>query len=141
MRNYRRKMIHEFTIGACLNQLEALDDKLEEFLQQAQDMPEPDYARYAIKLAVHELVTNIIRHAYAYRIDGKIDFQLSLSQGEFSAMLCDCGRQFIPQDVADPDLENGQEGGYGIFLIEQLMDQVTYRRIADENRWHLVKLW
>ena len=138
---WRRKQKHEFTMPAQLNQLEMLGDTLDEFLQKAQDLPEPESDIYAIKLAVHELVTNIIRHAYANLNDGKIDLALALGKGEFSAVLSDSGHPFNPDGVAEPDLEHGQEGGYGVFLIEHLMDEVVYKPLASGNQWRLVKRW
>lgn len=137
---WRRKATHRFQLQATLDQLEPLANTLESFLQQAQALPNPDSDRYMIKLAIHELVTNIMRHAYADQ-GGTIDVALSLKRSEFSATLTDSGLEFVPPPVTEPDFDNGQEGGYGIFLIEQLMDEVTYRRIADRNEWRLIKRW
>ena len=38
-----------------------------------------------------------------------------------------------------PDLSEPSNGGMGLWLITQFMDEVQYQPCAGDNRWHLVK--
>jgi anti-sigma regulatory factor (Ser/Thr protein kinase) len=47
---------------------------------------------------------------------------------------------FIPEQIVPQPPETLAEGGYGLFLIESLMDEVRYERRAEHgNRTVLVK--
>ncbi|MGB1250760.1 MAG: ATP-binding protein [Candidatus Promineifilaceae bacterium] len=136
-----RPLTTTFVLAARFDQLETLGDTLDTFLLNAKNFPEPESDRYVIKLAVHEIVTNVIDHAYEGRDDGKIEFDLTLKRREFVAIVSDQGVPFEPNLVETPDLENGQIRGYGLFLIEQLMNEVTYQSVTNGNRWRLIKRW
>ena len=64
-----------------------------------------------------------------------------LAAREFVAVVSDTGRQFDRDGVAEPDLDNGQVRGYGLFLIEQLMSEVIYSPVPNGNQWRLIKRW
>lgn len=119
-------------ISADLAQLERVGNTITEMLSKY-----PDDA-YSVQLAVHECLTNIVVHAYA-ECSGEIEIVLKTTWGKFSAEIHDTGRSFIPQEIAEPDLENGQIHGYGIFLMHQLMDDVCYEAKISGNQWRLVK--
>jgi serine/threonine-protein kinase RsbW len=55
--------------------------------------------------------------------------------------LADTGRPFDPAAIPEPDLTEGQVGGYGLFLDQQLMDKVTNQPRPDGNHWRLAKHW
>jgi serine/threonine-protein kinase RsbW len=96
---------------------------------------------YNIQLAAHEVCTNIVDHAYNGRHDGLIQVKLTLSHQppQLTIEFRDRGHSFDPSATPEPDLDEPQEGGYGLFLARALMDDVLYQRLQDENRWHLVK--
>ncbi len=119
-------------ISADLAQLETVGNTITEMLAAY-----PEDA-YSVQLAVHECLTNIVVHAYS-ETSGDIDIVLKLRWGKFSAEISDNGRTFALKDVQEPDLENGQIHGYGIFLMHQLMDSVAYESSQSGNAWTLVK--
>ncbi len=96
---------------------------------------------YNIHLAVHEACANIIEHAYAGQAAGRIALAITLHKGQHRLMveLRDTGRSFNIEQVPEPDLESLQEGGYGLFLMRSLMDEVIYQPGVDGNYWQLVK--
>jgi serine/threonine-protein kinase RsbW len=91
------------------------------------------------QLAVQELCANIATHAYDGRDDGRFDLDLSLAEDVLHAEFRDRGTLFDAGGVRPPDLEHGQEHGYGLFLIRTLVDDVQYASDHGENHWHLVK--
>lgn len=119
---------HLNVVGACIEAL----------LSRCDDITDPDSSRYNMQLAVHEICTNIVDHAYGGS-GGRIDLTLTYADGVFSAALRDEGRSFDPDLVPAPDLDNPSEHGLGLFLVYQLMDQVEYLPGHPGNVWRLSK--
>jgi len=111
------------------------------WIERIEDVPDRGMVSYALQLAVQETCANIVDHAYAGAEDGRIHIELSV-QAEprcLVAEIYDAGRPFEPGQARQPDLEHGQERGYGLFLMNQLMDVVTYERLPGRNHWRLIK--
>lgn len=83
-------------------------------------------AVFAIELAVGEAITNIIRHAYDGQPGHPIRLMLTIDNEKLSLSIVDFGRKFDPGNLPPPNLDTPREGGYGIYLIKKVMDQVTY---------------
>lgn len=98
-----------------------------------------------IELAVHEICNNIIEHAYGHQ-NGQIDAYFTFERREkcVTVDLYDTGQPFDSAEVSAPDLTIPQEGGYGLYLVHALLDEVTHsvHRLGNGtagNHWHLVK--
>jgi len=83
-------------------------------------------AVFAVELAVGEAVTNIIRHAYDNQPGHEIHLSLTIDDTKFSLRILDFGRKFDPAKQPPPDLDAPREGGYGIYLMKKVMDEVIY---------------
>ncbi len=96
----------------------------------------------AFKLAVDEVATNIIRHAYRNK-DGFITVRATIKNDSLTLSFIDQGTFFDPSTVANPDLRHyvdiGKKGGLGIFIIRKLMDEIEYRRGAEGNELTITK--
>jgi serine/threonine-protein kinase RsbW len=92
-----------------------------------------------IVLAVQELCMNIVDHAYEGRSDGRISLDFTVADDCFTAEFSDDGTPFDASTVTAPDLEAGQVRGYGLFLMMELLDDVTYTSADGRNRWRLTK--
>lgn len=83
-----------------------------------------------IILAIDEACTNKIKHSYKFDESKDIIIKLKLSDNEFTAEISDFGLPFDPEKVQVPNLKenyiNKRSGGYGIFLMRKLMDEVIY---------------
>lgn len=90
-----------------------------------------------IKLAVDEACTNIIRHTYKGREDGKIILEMSIGFADLKIKIVDHGQAFDFRSIKDPDLNRyvdiGKKGGLGIWLIKKVMDDVQYRSYPGRN--------
>jgi serine/threonine-protein kinase RsbW len=80
----------------------------------------------AFELAITEATGNILRHAYEGKYPAAFEIDLSIGDDSVTATLTDEGRPFAPGDVRAPDADELSESGYGLFLIESLMDEVVY---------------
>ena len=88
------------------------------------------------KLAVDEACTNVVKHGYRGEA-GFIEVVVTGNGREFSIAIHDHGRSFDLRNVKSPDLkmyvETRKRGGLGVFLMNQLMDEVRYRAGHDGN--------
>ena len=82
-----------------------------------------------LRLVVDEAVTNIVVHAYQGE-GGPVELQLSRDGDDVIVLIRDQGPAFDPDGVAEPALETAlaerAPGGMGIFLMRQMMDEVTF---------------
>jgi serine/threonine-protein kinase RsbW len=95
---------------------------------------------YSVELALHETCVNIIQHAYRDR-PGRIQVALTLRHDppQLIVDVRDSGSSFDLSAVNAPDLEQVQTHGYGLFLMAELMDEISYQQEAGGNHWRLVK--
>jgi anti-sigma regulatory factor (Ser/Thr protein kinase) len=95
---------------------------------------------YQLQLAVSELATNIIVHAYRDQEPGALEMRGVGGDGRVTLEFWDTGKAYVTQPPRLPNLESLAEGGYGTFIIQQCVDTVTYEREDDlRNHWRLEK--
>lgn len=129
----------EFTAPATFAAVRAIDTAVSNLLMRA---GADEFNVYNVQLAAHEICTNIVRHAYAGRDDGTIAVSLRVSHIPrlvIQIELRDQGRPFDSQSATAPDLDQPQEGGYGLFLARALLDELHYHRDEHGNLWRLLK--
>lgn len=97
-----------------------------------------------IQLAVDEACTNIIKHAYQFDQTKNFTIELEFDGNQLSITLTDHGAGFDPNRYQKPDLkkqiEKKKRGGMGIFLIKNLMDDVSYSSKSDKNVLRMSKI-
>jgi anti-sigma regulatory factor (Ser/Thr protein kinase) len=96
------------------------------------------------QLALTELVSNIVVHAYKeYEGKGSIHGLLTLYPTRLQIDLIDWGAQYHPQPTVERDifaLDELPEGGYGMQIIHQVMSVVQYQRLPNNhNYWRIVR--
>ncbi|MGE3954753.1 MAG: ATP-binding protein [Parachlamydiales bacterium] len=102
-------------------------------------------ALHQVELASEEGITNIIRHAYPKGREGEIEIECGGAEGGgFRVALKDEGESVNPLQGApavnpDASAEERSLGGLGIFLIQSLMDEVSYQRQGKQNILTLLK--
>jgi len=128
-------MRYEQQFEATLRAVSAFAQELETVLA---DVAPRDYQ--AITLAVQELCVNIVEHAYD-GVVGMIQFELTADESELVMTFRDqAPNHYVPtEQVTSPDPLDLPEGGWGVFLIYQLVDEVDYQALDKSNRWRLVK--
>ena len=78
-----------------------------------------------IELALTEAMANVIEHGYEGDETQKIEVGVDVAGNNLRITLRDWGRQADPAAFDQRDLDDPGEGGYGVFLMEQLMDDVS----------------
>lgn len=111
----------------------------ETLLESVPFREDPEGNRYNVLLAVQEMVTNVLRHAYRGVETEPIDLEMSASETGFEVVLRDHGPAFdplaeVPEEEEQADQEfPAAEGGYGIMIARRVMDAMDYRRLGGEN--------
>ncbi len=75
-----------------------------------------------IKVAVGEACNNVIIHS-----DNNNEFNVNfiVDKNELLIEIQDFGKGFIVDNYMEPDIDNPQGGGLGLFIIKELMDDMV----------------
>lgn len=93
-----------------------------------------------IELAVTEVATNIIRHAYSGRSNALVEVAARLFPDMFLIEFVDKGKGFNPEKVPHPKFDGSRNGGFGIYIVSQIMDDVVYYRDKDNTNHTQLKI-
>lgn len=111
----------------------------------------PQQEAYRVELAVDEVCTNIIEHGTGQldRLAGctsnTIEVRCQSNGVQFLTVIIDDCPPFNPLEQSDPDPakpldqrpENG--GGWGVYFVKALMDQVQYEYRTPRNYLYMLK--
>jgi len=84
----------------------------------------------AVILATIEAASNVMKHAYADVTDRTMLIRIVQQDETLSIEILHHGDRSVPDQPADPDFSGLSEDGFGLFIIHELMDTVTYSRTA-----------
>jgi anti-sigma regulatory factor (Ser/Thr protein kinase) len=114
--------------------LVAVTAELEELLARESVSP---HVVFACSLALEEIFTNIMRHAYTDAGPHDIRFAARLTRDHVVLHFTDDGRAFDPLSAKPPDLALPHDerpiGGLGIHLTRKLADHMKYERADGFN--------
>jgi anti-sigma regulatory factor (Ser/Thr protein kinase) len=117
-----------------LPELERMSHAVEDFLARCSVTGR---AAYHIRLALDELVTNVIRYAHDVQGGHAIELTLERQPGFVEFILEDSGASFNPLDAPEPDTvcqaEDRKIGGLGVHFVRKTMDAVHYERKDGKN--------
>ncbi|MDL4839054.1 anti-sigma B factor RsbW [Aquibacillus rhizosphaerae] len=88
-----------------------------------------------LKVAISEAMSNAATHAYDEREEGEITIGFGVYSDRLEVMVADHGGSFNLSKVKDgigpyqqsESIESLREGGFGLFLIDALMDKVEIK--------------
>jgi serine/threonine-protein kinase RsbW len=107
---------------------------------------DPEGARYNVLVALQEMVTNVLRHAYKLDETKPIEVAFEVADDMLRITLRDQGPAFDPLQYDGKGVEGDADepmptecGGYGIMIARQVMDRVEYERVDGWNTLRLAK--
>jgi serine/threonine-protein kinase RsbW len=116
------------------SEISGLVDRIEAFGAEANLSPD---VTFRLTLALDEIVSNVIRHAFGDGAEHQIEVRLDVANGVVTATVEDDGVPFDPRDAPAPaldaPLEQRQAGGLGMHLVRSTMDEIDYRREGGRN--------
>ncbi len=85
-----------------------------------------------VSIAADEALTNIIMHTYKDKADGVILVKLSIDEEKLEIKFEDFGEKYIPENIKNEKpkefiLDKLEVGGYGLFLMNEFMDELRFR--------------
>lgn len=107
-----------------------------------QELSLPMSAVFQLNLALEEAVVNVMNYAYPGEKGRPITIAAKLINNKLQEeriifILADKGVPFDPTKATEPDItlpaEQRNIGGLGIFLVQQLMEGVIYKREEEKN--------
>jgi serine/threonine-protein kinase RsbW len=116
-------------------------ETISEFVTRAADAAGFDEkASYRLHLAVDEIATNIIGHGYGdSETGGVLELWSEIDSDTLTISIEDTGESYDPSHHLRPeDLDmppdQRREGGLGVYLALQSVDEFLYERMGDRNR-------
>lgn len=95
-----------------------------------------------IDIAVEEIYTNICSYAYPDGV-GEIVVEAVAEYKKMQLIFTDSGFAYNPLEQEAPDItlpaQQRRIGGLGIYMVRQIMDEVSYGRVDGKNVLGMVK--
>ncbi len=116
--------------------------RLREWLREvyARDAHEDEDGFHLLDLALTEVFTNIVRHACHEEPGYLIRIQAESRPHRAVITVTYPGEFFDPGTAPPPDFDGNREGGFGLYIISQAVDEVSYSQTAQgDNQVRLVK--
>ena len=114
-----------------LERVSAFVEGIVEELKLGQDM------LCELQLVMEEMVVNVISYAYPEGTVADITLIAESDGTELTFVISDKGKEFDPTHQEDADMSiNPAEreiGGMGIFIVKNIMNEVTYQRLEGHN--------
>ncbi len=130
----------KMTFSSDLKELSGIRQFIRDFCKT---IPEPLLGEdriSLIELAVTEVATNIIRHAYSGQSDATVQVAARLFPEMFLIEFVDKGKGFIPETVPQPEFDGSRDGGFGLYIVSQIVDDVVYSRGKDNTNCTQLKI-
>ena len=90
-----------------------------------------------LNLVMEEMVSNVIFYAYPEGKTADIELSAECNGRQLNFILSDKGRVFDPtmKDDAYTDVDPMERelGGMGIYIVKNIMNEVTYQRLEGKN--------
>jgi serine/threonine-protein kinase RsbW len=109
-------------------------------------IPLSDVESYQIEVCVVEAVNNAIKHAYLNERGHEVEVIFTLYTNKLIIDICDVGRVMEHEnqpclDFDPTDINNLPESGMGLFIIDSIMDELTYRTQQGKNILTMTKFF
>jgi serine/threonine-protein kinase RsbW len=92
----------------------------------------------ALELAVDEAVANVILHAYQGEPNRPIEMVIEADPEQVCVSVYHEGKGFDPDAVPPPSFNGSRQGGFGLYLMRQTVEEVTF--LGDQDGRHGVRL-
>ena len=96
-----------------------------------------------LNLVMEEMVANVIFYAYPQGTSSDITLTAESDGKELTFVLSDSGKPFDPTAREEADIEanpmDREQGGMGILIVKNIMNEVSYQRLGDTNQLTMKK--
>jgi serine/threonine-protein kinase RsbW len=118
--------------------------RINEFVEQIGEELNLDMElKMNLNLVMEEMVSNVIFYAYPEDKEAQIELIAEYDGKELTFVLSDGGKEFDPtlKKDADPNVNpiDREIGGMGIYIVKNIMNQVSYQRLEGKNLLTMTK--
>ncbi len=118
--------------------------RVSEFMESVCEELELDmHQSMKLQLVIEEMMANVIFYAYPEGTSADITLTAESDGKELTFVLSDTGKPFDPTAKEDADTEinpmDREQGGMGILIVKNIMNEVSYQRLGEENRLTMKK--
>src|SRR5262249_38278539 len=128
----------QFETTSTLAQLPLIRTFVRSFCQELPIYVLDEESLDQLELAVTEAASNIIRHAYRDRTDGRLQVVVEAFLDRIVVQFFHQGAAFDPTTIKPPSFDGSREGGFGVYIIAHSVDEVSY--VHDGEKGHCVRL-
>jgi len=125
-------------ITSDLSELERIRNFVRSFYEDQDDWEHGEEEGFELELCVNEAAANIIKHAYDGQPGHPIWLGAQRTNGRIIFTLYHKGIAFDPEQSPPPLLDGSRDSGYGLYIINHNMDEVTYTR--DEKGRNIIRM-
>ena len=118
----------EIELDSDLSDLRQAREFVRGFCGNLPGTPIDQDSELALELAVNEAASNIIKHAYHGRANQRIHLEAEAFPSHISIRLHHFGDPFDPSSTPPPRLNGSRDSGFGVYIINQSVDEVHYGR-------------
>ena len=99
----------------------------------------PEDAAFPFDLALDEVFMNVVLHGTSPSDPPReVTISLRHHEAEVTLVIADDGPAFDPLSLAAPDtsaaIDEREIGGLGVYMVRQMMDDVSYARVGTRNQ-------
>ncbi len=103
------------------------------------------YILNAFEICIMESVNNVIKHSYKEQKNNYICVKLKIDSKLIEMEIIDEGEPRLKFEIPDldfdpKDINNLPESGMGLYIMKQLMDELTYNSKSGKN-YFILKKW
>ena len=118
--------------------------RVSEFMESVCEELELDmHQSMKLQLVIEEMMANVIFYAYPEGTSADITLTAESDGKELTFVLSDTGKPFDPTAKEDADTEinpmDREQGGMGILIVKNIMNEVSYQRLGDTNQLTMKK--
>lgn len=95
----------------------------------------------SLQLALNEVVVNVIKHGYSGASERDIDGTFAMYADRIEFRIEHDGVPIDRDAVREPSFDGSRSGGFGVFIVDQVMDEVEYSTALGRSRIRLAKFW
>lgn len=131
------KAVQSLVVPSQMESLGFIRNTLNSFCEKAFKYGWQEEDSIEMNLAVNEAITNIIRHAHKAAEGEKIYLSVFLYIDRLDINLEYFGEPFSVGDITLPAYDYTKEGGFGLYIIQKMVDTVLYTE-GEEGRRKIV---
>lgn len=94
-----------------------------------------------LTLAINELFCNIVVYGKTDINKKTIIIKCELGLEGLTIDIADQGEPFNPSNVKEPSLSGDKDNGYGLYIVKEIVDKMTYTPKASESGWNHFRIF